>query len=344
MKSSKQVEQIVGQARLGADQTTDERILGDARAALTASMNNRPQALRPSLTIWRTIMESRITRYSVAATILVAASVVLFGPLGGRHGVVLADVAQKLGETRTIMHKERRLAWRLGEDKPFFEGEARKYISTDIGFMEEQYDPNGALLYRAFLLKEGQIILVFPRTKRYIKLPARGRLYEELVKMTTPTGMVNYFTAMPYTNLGRSRVADVEAEGFEVSNVDFSLLPDYIRYLFPIRNLSARLWVDAENSLPVEIEMKMDADRGLLNGFQRVHAEFTAYDFEWDAPLPEGILDPNIPPDYTQIDLGSIASENAAWLGIGILPVIGIVVQRRRRRARSRQRRLCVTT
>ena len=84
----------------------------------------------------------------------------------------------------------------------------------------------------------GQIILVFPRTKRYIKLPARGRLYEELVRMTTPAGMVNYFTAKPYTNLGRSRVGDVEAEGFEASHMDFSLLPDYIRYLFPIQNLS----------------------------------------------------------------------------------------------------------
>jgi hypothetical protein len=342
MKSSRQVQQIVGQARLQADRVIDERILGDARAALSASMNNRPQAPRPGPAIWRTIMESRITKYSVAATIVLTASLVLLNPFG-RNSVVLGDVAQKLSETRTVMHKEKRLAWRPGEDKPFFEGEARKYISTDIGFMEEQYDPNGALLYRALLLKEGQIILVFPQTKRYIKLPARGRLYEELVKTTTPTGMVNYFTAMPYTKLGRSRVGAVEAEGFEVSNVDFSFLPDCIRYLFPIQNLSARLWVDAESSLPVEIEMKMDADRGLLNGFQRVHAEFTAYDFEWDAPLPEGILDPNIPPDYTQIDLGSIASENAAWLGIGALPVIGIVVRRRRRRTRSCRRKTLMT-
>ena len=279
-------------------------------------------------------MESKVTRYSVAATIILAVSLVLLNPFD-RRGVVLADVAQKLSGTRTVMHKEKRLAWRPGEDKPFFEGQARKYISTDIGFMEEQYDSEGHLGHRFYLLKEGQIVLVFPQTKRYIKLPARGRLYEELVKMATPTGMVNYFTAMPYTNLGRSRVGDVEAEGFEVSNVDFSWLSDYIRYLFPIRNLSARLWVDAESSLPVEIEMKMDADRGLLNGFQRVHAEFSAYDFEWDAPLPEGILDPNIPADYTQIDLGSIASENAAWLGVGALPIVGFVVRRRRSRKTS---------
>ena len=161
--------------------------------------------------------------------------------------------------------------------------------------------------------------------------------------MSTPAGLVNYFTAMPHTKLGRSRFGDFEAEGFEVSDVDFSLVLDYIKYLFPIQNMSARLWVDAETSLPVGIEMKMDADRGLLNGFRKVHAEFTAYDFEWNVPLPEGILDPNIPPDYTQIDLGSIASENAAWLGIGALPVMGIIVQRRRRRTRSRRRKTLMT-
>jgi len=283
-------------------------------------------------------MESRIARYSVAATVLVAASVVLFGPFGGRHSVALAEVAQKLHETRTVMHKEKRLAWRLGEDKPFFEGEARKYISTDVGFMEEQYGPNGTLLYRAFLLKEGQMILVFPQTKRYIKLPARGRLYEELVKMTTPMGMVNYFTAMPYTNLGRSHLGDLETQGFEVRHMDVSLLPDYTRYLFPVQDLSARLWVDAETALPVEIEMRMDVDQGLMNWFQKIHAEFTAYDFQWNAELPEGILDPNIPADYTHIDLGSMATENAAWLGVGTLPIVGFVAHRSRRRDASSTR------
>jgi hypothetical protein len=309
------LDRIIAQAvDLGEVKFDRKRWLEKAAAQPTNSDGSQPHRTEPQphKRIWRTIMESRITRYSIAATIVVAASLVLFAPLGGRHGVVLAEVAQKLGETRTLMHKEKRLAWRLGEDKPFFEGEARKYISTDIGFMEEQYDPNGALLHQFYILKEGQIVLVFPQSRRYVRLPARGRIYEELLRMSTPVGLVNYFTAMPYTKLGRSHFGGFEAEGFEVSDVDFSLILDYTKYLFPIQNLSARLWVDAETSLPVGIEMKMDADRGLLNGFQRVHAEFTAYDFQWNAELPEGILDPNIPADYTQIDLGSIAQENAA--------------------------------
>jgi len=328
VRSARQVEQIVGRARLRADGATDERILSRAGAALANTIANRPQALPPGPVLWRTIMKSPITRYSIAATILVAASVVLIGPFGSRHSVALADVAQKLSETRTIIHKEKRLAWRLGEDQPFFEGEARKYISTDLGFMEEQYGSNGVVQHRAYFLKEGQVIVVFPLSKRYIRLPAEKRMYEEMLKMSTPAGMVDYFTAAPCTKLGRSQRNGVDVEGFETKAFDLSWLRDYLKYLFPIQELTARLWVDAETSLPVEIEMKMDVGRGLMNGFQKIHAEFTAYDFQWDVELPEGILDPNIPADYTPIDLGSIATENAAWLGVGILPVMGIISRR----------------
>jgi hypothetical protein len=209
------------------------------------------------------------------------------------------------------MHKETRLAWWPGQDQPFFVGEVRKYLSTDVGFMEEMHDSDGHLEHRIYLLKEGQIVLVYPQSKRYVRLPAQGRIYDELLKMGSPGGLVNYFTAAPCTKLGRAQVAGVEAEGFESNSIDFSWLMDYFRYLFPIQNLSARLWVDPETSRPVEIEMKMDVGRGFMNGFKKLHAEFTAYDFEWDVELPEGILDPNIPADYTEINLGPTLQEQA---------------------------------
>jgi len=276
-----------------------------------------PKEPQPHRGIWRTIMRSKIARYSVAATVLLAASVVLFSPFGGRRNVALADVAQKLSGTRTVMHKEKRLFWHPGEDKPFLESQVRKYISTDVGFMEEQYDGNGKLDHQFFLLKNGQIVFVFPKSKRYVRLPAEGRLYDELLKMSTPAGLVNYFLAMPHMRLGRSQFRGFEADGFVISNVDFPYVQDLVKYLFPIQNISAALWVEAESSLPIGIEMRIDADPGFLNGFQKLHAEFTATDFEWDAELPKGILEPNIPADYTEINLGapavSVASAGEDW-------------------------------
>jgi len=53
--------------------------------------------------IWRLIMESKITRYSAAAVIVLAMALVLLSPFGtpGNGGVVLADIQQKVnGNTR----------------------------------------------------------------------------------------------------------------------------------------------------------------------------------------------------------------------------------------------------
>lgn len=299
--------------------------------------NKKAAARRPN--VWRLIMESKITRYSAAATILVVASLILsnpFGLLGCRNGVVLAEVAQKTSEARTVIHRESRLAYRLGEDEPFRQVEVRKYVAADIGMVEEQYDPNGALMHRAYLLKDTQkIIIVFPASKKYIEMPAKGEFYDELAKMMTPSGLIDYITSRQYAGLGRSQFRGCEAEGFETSDLDLSPLPDQLRFIFPIKDLTGRLWIDVETSLPVGIEMDLTTDRGLMTGFRKIHGVFTAYDFQWNAELPEGIFDPNIPADYTGIDLGSLAQENVAWLGVGALPAIGFVAHRRRRR-RSR--------
>lgn len=330
MKSSKRVEQIVGRARLQADQAADERILGDARAALAASMNNRPQASGPGHAIWRTIMESKVTRYSVAATVALAAALVLMNPFG-RRGIALGEVAQKLGETHTLMLKEHRLAWRPGEDQPFFRAEVRKYFSSETGMLEEQYDPNGVRMHRICMMKgSNEAVLVLDRLKKYVRVQIPDSIYDRFVKMVVPSGLVDYFLSQPYKELGRSQFGELEVEGFEATQIDLSWLPSYMKYLFPIRDVTARLQIDVETEMPVGMEMFMDVDPGLMNGFQKVHAEFTAYDFQWNAELPEGVFDVNIPADYTEIDLGSMTTAGAAWLGVGTLPVVGLVARRRR--------------
>ena len=218
--------------------------------------------------------------------------------------------------------------------------EARKYVSADVGMVEEQYDPNGILMHRAYFLKDMQkLVIVFPSSKKYIEMPAKGGFYDELAKMMTPDGLVNYFISRHYTKLGRSHFDGFEAEGFETSDLDLSPLPNQMRFVFPIKDLTGRLWVDLETSLPVGIEMELTVDRGLMTGFRKIRGVFTAYDFQWNAEIAEGTFDPNIPEDYTRIDLGSLAQENAAWLGVGALPVIGFVAYRRRQRDSRRRGR-----
>jgi len=73
-----------------------------------------------------------------------------------------------------------------------------------------------------------------------------------------------------------------------------------------------------------------------LTGFQKLHCEFKAYDIQWNAELPEGIFDPNIPEDYTEFKVTDLvpAKAKAGLVGLGLIPA-GFVFWRRRKRRRS---------
>ena len=140
MKSFRKIEKIVGSARAKAGRVTDEQILNDAGVALSNISHNRPQALRPGPTIWRFIMESKITRYSAAAVIILAAALVLFSPFGTSHNgnIVLADVVDKVSEMSTIIIKEEYLFWEMDDDENILEADPDKldvikYVSEEYG-------------------------------------------------------------------------------------------------------------------------------------------------------------------------------------------------------------------
>jgi len=336
-------ETIARAADIGKVELDRAKLLDRLEAERRESREACPRVHRAAFRrkIWRTVMDSKITRYSAAATILVAASVILmdpFGLSGGRNGVVLAEAAQKTSEAQTVIHRERRLAYRPGEDEPFRQVEVKKYVSSDFGIVEEQYDPNGMLMHRGYFLQDQQkIIIVFPSARKYVEMPARGGFYDELAKMMAPGGLVNYFVSREYTKLGRSRFGDFEVEGFETSDIDLFPIPDQLRFIFPVDDLSGRLWIDVETSMPVGIEMELTVGRGLMTGFRKLRGVFTAYDFHWNAEIPEGIFEPNIPEDYTPMNLESITKENNAWIGFRVLPLAGIFILRRRQRRSQRR-------
>jgi hypothetical protein len=71
-----------------------------------------------------------------------------------------------------------------------------------------------------------------------------------------------------------------------------------------------------------------------------LHCEIKAYDIQWNAELQEGIFEPNIPDDYTEFTIADLipAEAKAGLAGLGALPIIGIVIHRRRRRSRAARR------
>jgi len=294
----------------------------------------------PHKTIWRTIMDSRITKYSVAATILVVASLVLsdpFGWLGGRHGVVLAEVVERMNEVKTMTLKEKRVYYEIGKDEPLLKTNVIQYLSFDRGIVDEQYSESGELQGRAYILNNPpQITVVFPMEKKYVKLPLADS-WARLMDNLTPKAIVEHFKSGDCKDLGPATVDGYDVQGFETHDAGLFPIPESYRFLFPIKNIKWQFWIGKDKPLPVAADLEVTTGRGLFTVFKELRIVCHEYDMVYDVNIPATVFDPNIPADYTPLNVESTLKENAAWLGVGALPVVGLVAHRRRRRARSRR-------
>lgn len=343
MKSSRQIEKIVGRAQAKAGRVTDERILTDARVALTNSSHNRPQASRPGPSIWRFIMESKITRYSTAAVVTLAAALVLLGPFGTSKngGIVLADVAEKVSEMGNSVLRGRRTLWYQGQEEPCLKANGVAYVSSQYGYMEEQHDADGNLIHRAYILEQSRrFVLVIPSEKRYMEVPVSEEIFDRLMAVLTPGGLITCITSSPHTELGRKHFNGLEAEGFETNDHQIFDVPGGLQFLLPVNSLTARVWIDVDASLPAGFEIDFTTDRALGTGFKKLRAEFRVHDIQWNAEIPAGIFDPNIPDDYTEFKITDFipAEAKAGLVGLVAIPA-GFVFWKRQRRKRAKANR-----
>lgn len=291
-------------------------------------------------------MESRATKYSVAATILVAASLVLFDPFGlfgGRHGVVLAEVVERMNEVKTMTVKEKRVYYETGKDEPLLKTNVVQYVSSDRGIVDEQYGEDGRLQGRAYILKDPpQIIIVLVEQKKYVKLPltdSAARLMERL----TPKAIVEYFKAGGCTDLGTATIDGHEVTGFETRDVGLFPISGQYRFLFPIKDIKWQFWI-SKDLLPVTADLEVTTGRGVFTVFKELRITCHDYDMQYDQVIPVSVFEPNIPADFTPLSPESAIKEGAAWLGVGTLPVVGLVAHRKCRRVRSRRSKTLTAT
>ena len=333
------VKALVRKLHVKLSAETYDRILAET---LEAQQNQSQTSAVHRPNLWRFIMESKITRYSVAAVVIVAAAIVLLNPSGipKNGGIVWADVVDKVHQMNTLIHKEKRIVWEIGKQEPSGVADVVKYLSEEQGYAEHSFDENGALMFRAYFLKKTQqFIIVFPVEKKYLKLSLPEEIFNRLTMILTPKGLVDYCTSLEYTELGRAEFDSFDAEGFETTDPNFFPIPEPLRLVFPARDMVARLWIDVDTSLPIGMESEFNTDRGLLTGFKRLHGKFKAYDIQWNAELPEGIFDPNIPEDYSELKVTDFVSTKAkaGLAGMGLVPV-GFVLWRRRRKRTAAKR------
>ncbi len=201
---------------------------------------------------------------------------------------------------------------------PSYVGEVRKYISTDIGFMEEMYDGDGHLDHRYYLLKKGRSFSYTPRARGTSGSPRRDASTTNCSRCPRPAGLVNYFTSMPYTKLGRSQFGG-SSRG--VRGRQHGLLLAHGLRQVPLSH-PEHVRDALGGAGDISAGRDRDEDRrgsGLHERFSEDPRGVHGLRFRVGRPPARGILDPNIPADYTRINFEfgapeiSVASAGEDW-------------------------------
>ncbi|MHC4119359.1 MAG: hypothetical protein ACYSWO_17835 [Planctomycetota bacterium] len=290
-------------------------------------------------------MESKVTRYSAAAVVALAAALVLLSPFGtpGNGGVVLADVQQRVAEFETMVIRGQKTFTRPGEgghvvefDGVKCEFDLVKYFSKEHGFTEEGY-VEGNLYYRiTFNLSKRQTLILFPPYKKYLTFASMDSVAKIMEKFTTPNGVFDVLLESDYKKLGRDRIDGVEVEGFEFQDVERikKILPSFV---FDIQDYTGKVWIGIEEQLPVRIEGDLVIGKSFMTMFNDLNLREVNVLDKYNIEIDEGTFNVDAPEGYTEFTLSDIlplipVEAKAGLAGLGIVPA-GFVFWKRRRKA-----------
>jgi hypothetical protein len=346
MKQSK-IKKIVKKLNVHPSAEMYDKTLTDTLDA-QEMQKKKSAASRPNM--WRIIMESKITRYSAAAVIVLAMTFVLFGPFWttGNVGVVLADVQKKVAGIETMILRGTKTFTYPGEPDRIFEFDGIKckfdivrYQSTQYGMVEEGC-AEGKPIYRiTFNIPEEQTLILFPKYKKYLKFASTDALAKIMEIFATPNGILSLFLAGDYKKLGRDNIDGIEVEAFEFQDTEplepfKELLP---KFVFDIQNFEGKVWIGIKEQLPVRIEGNLSIGKSFTTIFNELNLHEVNVLDNYNIELDEDIFNTNPPEDYTELTLSDIlqvipVEAKAGLAGLAIAPA-GFFFWRRRRRKRA---------
>jgi len=293
--------------------------------------------------IWRTIMESKVTKFSAAAVIILALTLVLFGPFWtpGNGSVVLADVQQNVNGIETMIIRGTKTFTRLDETNSVFEFNGLKcefdlvkYFSKQYGLVEEGYIED-KLFYRfTFNRPKRQTLLILPLYKKYGTFTSTDKQMQ-LLENGTPKGIINLLMMGDYRKLGRDNINGVEVEVFEFQDTESfkGIVP---KAIFDVQSIKGRVWIGIKEQLPVRVEGDLGIGKSFMTVFNDLNLHEVNTFHNYNVELQEDIFDTSPPEGYTEFTLSDILpfipiEAKAGLVGLGFVPA-GFVFWKRRRR------------
>jgi len=340
--NQEEIESLVKKLNVRPSAEMYDRTLSDT---LDAQQIQRKKSAEHRPNLWRFIMESKVTRYSAAAIIVLAMTLILFGPFWspGNGGVVLADVQKNVAGTETMIIRGTKTFIRPGESESVlefcgmkWEFDLVKYVSKQYGLVEEGYN-KGTLIYRiTFNRPKRETLFLLPVWKKYGKMASTDEQIQ-LMENLSPEGIINMLLSSDYKELGRDEIDGVRVEGFEFQQPDpfTDLAP---KSLLDIQSLKGKVWIGIEEQFPIWAEGDFIIGKSFMTLFNEVKLhEYNVID-KCDVELDNKIFETDIPEGYTELGLSDIlpfipTEAKAGAAAVGIIPASFVFWRRRRKRA-----------
>ena len=268
MNNAENIEKILKQTKLKTTPALDQKILKAAGLELKQSTHQAHANNTPGLTIWRTIMKTKTTKFVAAALIIVAAMIGINSFLGTGTSVAFADVVNPILTARTATFK---LTTTIqGTD-----------VSYEVMYMDPARSrslmPGGIIVIGD--MNQGKVVMLLPSKKATVSIipteeQKKGGLFEVIRLIRQAQQHENESVEF----LGEQKIEGNSVIGYRITHDD--------------RRLT--IWADSVTLLPIQIECICS-----LSIEERI---FLLTDFVFDIELDESLFSLEIPEGYTIVE------------------------------------------
>ncbi len=291
-QNDKQIDKRVSSMLSSVDRRTnepDKQFLEELRERSTAEFlaHSTDSGGKTENTIpiskWKIIMKSKITKIAAAA-VIIGAVILGLTITGGPDiaSVTWAEVIEKVEQVPALSFDMTTEITYTENEKLTIQSE--NYVAGDYGTKSSLYMNGEVFVVKYRLHKKKVAYQIRPKDKTYFRFDLSDEQVAKEQDTDDPRTWLKMILSGDYTNLGHTKINDIDVEGIECS--DPEIMGGGKRIM--------RLWVDVETSLPVRIEVEAEQ---MEAGQKRPH-KFVMENFQWNVELDENVLEPNIPPDY----------------------------------------------
>jgi outer membrane lipoprotein-sorting protein len=273
MRPSENIEKLIKKLCYTTSAETHDRVLGNVMLALDEKEKQKPGVNKPEL--WRTIMNSKITKLATAAAIIVAV-LVSFHYLGGSASNAYADIAERLQKARTLLYT-------VTTTTPI---EGVPDMKMEVAFKEPGYMrmtmPGGYVSVMDCM--QGKALSVIPARKQFVEMDMSNlpddsgrRQFDAIEKLRSLPERADEV-------LGERQIDGRTVQGYRVTE----------------DGVTNTVWIDPKTRELIEVEMEFDNAPGMSG---------TMSDFRFDVELDDALFSLTPPDGYARLEIQVDVSE-----------------------------------